>query len=101
MKRLLVVVDYQTDFVVGSLGNEYALKLEDRIADKIKLYEKNGDDVVFTLDTHDENYLSSKEGNSLPVLHCLRNFSGHELYGKVKELGKNHLKFEKGTFASS
>jgi nicotinamidase-related amidase len=101
MKKLLIVVDYQVDFVTGSLGFDDALKIEDGIYNRIKYYLENGDDVVFTLDTHEENYLSTEEGTYLPIKHCLKNTNGHELYGKVKELVGSNKVFEKATFPSS
>lgn len=101
MKKLLIVVDYQVDFVTGSLGFDDALKLEDGIYNRIREYQNNNDDVIFTLDTHDESYLDTEEGKYLPIKHCLKNTNGHELYGKVKEVVGNNKVFEKKTFPSS
>ncbi|MDO5516099.1 MAG: isochorismatase family cysteine hydrolase [Clostridium sp.] len=85
MKRLLVVIDYQNDFVNGALGFKKAETLEDGIYNKVKKYLENGEKVVFTYDTHYENYLDTREGKNLPVPHCYINTDGHELYGKIKE----------------
>lgn len=85
MNKLLVVIDYQKDFVDGALGFKKAETLEDGIYNKVKDYLSNGDKVVFTYDTHYENYLETREGKSLPVPHCYINTEGHELYGKLKE----------------
>ena len=52
MKRALIVVDYQRDFVTGSLGFPGAVALAERIAKKIAAYHKSGDVVLFTMDTH-------------------------------------------------
>ena len=101
MKKLLVVVDYQNDFVNGALGFEKALLLEDGIADKILEFESNDDDVVFTLDTHYEDYMETVEGQNLPVKHCIKNTFGHEVYGSVKNMSLVHPNFEKLTFGSS
>ena len=101
MKKLLIVVDYQVDFVSGSLGFPSALELENKIVDRILDYENNGDEVIFTLDTHYDNYLETVEGIKLPVSHCIKNTVGHELYGSVKELALMHRVFEKETFGSS
>lgn len=101
MKKLLIVVDYQVDFVTGALGFENALKIEDGIYNRINYYLENGDDVVFTLDTHEDSYLSTEEGTYLPVKHCIKNTNGHELYGKVKDLVGCNKVFEKATFPSS
>ena len=83
MKRLLVVVDYQNDFVDGALGFPGAEKLEKPIADKIAAYREAGDEVAFTFDTHRRNYLDTQEGKNLPVAHCVEGTPGHDLYGQV------------------
>lgn len=101
MKKLLIVVDYQVDFVSGSLGFDAALLLENKIANKIVEFENNGDDVIFTLDTHDEDYMNTEEGKNLPIPHCIKGTLGHEIFGRVKELSVSHKSFEKNTFPSS
>lgn len=101
MKRCLIVVDYQNDFVCGSLGFAGSEDIESRIAEKIREYRKNGDDVIFTLDTHNADYLETREGRYLPVEHCLKGSEGHDLYGKVAdECKKGDLCFEKNTYGS-
>lgn len=99
MKRILVVVDYQRDFVDGALGFAGAEALEAPILEKIAAYQKDGE-VVYTLDTHGEDYLQTREGLDLPVPHCLKGTPGHELYGRVKEALQDARGFEKGTFGS-
>lgn len=86
MKRLLVVVDYQNDFVDGALGFEGAEKLDERIAAKIADYRESGDFVAFTLDTHHKDYLETQEGRKLPIPHCIEGTPGHDLYGKVAQM---------------
>ena len=83
MKKLLLVIDYQNDFVSGSLGFEQAVSLEDPICRKIESYLKNGDDIIFTLDTHGQDYSSTQEGKKLPVPHCLKGSDGWKVYGKA------------------
>ena len=101
MKKLLIVIDFQNDFVDGTLGFPEAKKLEDVIYNKIKSYLNNNDDVIYTLDTHDDKYLNTVEGSKLPIIHCLKGTSGHEIYGKVKDLiTKDSVVFEKSTFGS-
>lgn len=101
MKKLLIVVDYQKDFVDGSLGFDKAKEIENNIADKINTYRNNGDEIVFTFDTHFENYLDTYEGKNLPVPHCIENTDGHGLYGQVAELKTDKDKcFYKNTFGS-
>ncbi len=73
MKRLLLVVDYQKDFVDGALGFPGAEALDGPIAAKIAACRAAGDDVAFTLDTHGPDYLDTQEGRKLPVPHCLLN----------------------------
>lgn len=101
MKKCLIVVDYQNDFVSGSLGFPKAEKLDARIAKKIKDYHEQGDDVLFTLDTHSTDYLKFREGRYLPVLHCIKGTEGSNLYGKTGESCTSDDKFfEKITFGS-
>ena len=99
MTRLLVVTDFQYDFVCGSLGFPKALELENPIAEKIAAYRKSGDEIVFTLDTHYPDYLNTQEGRKLPVLHCIKGTEGHKLYGKIAEMCLSTDKvFEKTAF---
>ena len=87
--KCLIVVDYQVDFVTGSLGFAKAEAIEDNIAEKIAEYRSNGSDIIFTFDTHGENYMETSEGKKLPVPHCISGTSGHELYGKAAELRRD------------
>ena len=79
MKRLLVVVDMQKDFIDGSLGTKEAQAIVPKVAEKIREYQNAGDQVVFTFDTHYENYLETQEGKRLPVKHCIKGTEGWEL----------------------
>lgn len=100
MKKLLIVVDYQNDFVNGSLGFEKAIQLENHIIQLIQDYQKNEDEIVYTMDTHPQNYLETYEGKHLPIVHCIENTEGWHIYGKVKDLLKDCLCFQKTTFPS-
>ena len=100
MKKLLIVVDYQNDFVDGALGFPKAKEIENNIVNKINEYKNNNDEVIYTLDTHYENYMTTKEGENLPIPHCIKGTFGHEIHGKVKELSNGHLLIEKETFGS-
>lgn len=82
-KKLLLVVDYQKDFVDGALGFPGAADLDGPIAAKIAAYRASGDAVAFTLDTHGPEYLDTQEGRRLPVPHCLRESPGWALYGET------------------
>lgn len=101
MKQLLIVVDYQNDFVDGSLGFAGAELLDSRIVKKITACRNAGGDVVFTMDTHTDAYLQTQEGRNLPVPHCLAGSPGWELYGDTKRHRQaGDLVFEKNTFGS-
>ena len=81
MNRYLFVIDYQNDFVDGALGFPGAEKLDGIIAEKVRAYGK--DRVLFTRDTHFENYLSTREGRNLPVEHCIKGSRGWQVYGET------------------
>ena len=81
MNRYLFVIDYQNDFVDGALGFPGAEKLDEKIAAKVRQYGK--DHVLFTRDTHFENYLDTREGRNLPVKHCVKGSFGWEVYGET------------------
>jgi len=101
MNRCLIVVDYQNDFVTGSLGFHAAQAIEEEIAKKIVEYRMSGDEILFTFDTHNSAYLVSREGRYLPVPHCIGGTEGHKLYGKVGELvSEDDWCFIKYTFGS-
>ncbi len=82
-KKLLLVVDYQIDFVNGALGFPGAEALDGAIAAKIAAYHASHNDVAFTMDTHTEDYLNTQEGRKLPVPHCILRSPGWALYGET------------------
>lgn len=86
MYNVLLVVDYQKDFVDGALGFESAKNLDDGICELVKQYieDENGL-VICTFDTHNEKYLEMQEGINLPVPHCVYGSEGWKLYGKTGE----------------
>lgn len=83
--KLLVVVDYQKDFVDGTLGFPGAEGLDAGIAAKIRDYSRRGDYIVQTMDTHQADYLTTREGKHLPVMHCIAGTDGWETYGRTAE----------------
>ena len=98
MKGLLVVVDMQRDFIDGSLGTKEAQHIVPKVAERVRSGREAGEEIVFTLDTHREDYLGALEGRKLPVEHCLKGTEGWQL---CKELtGAEGRQFEKGTFGS-
>lgn len=90
---VLLVIDLQNDFVDGALGN----KGNDKIVKPIESLVENFDgEVIFTRDTHDENYLESLEGSHLPVKHCIKNSKGWQ----IKIDTKNYKVIDKPSFGS-
>lgn len=101
MKKALVTVDFQKDFVDGALGFDGAAALDEKIAARIKQALEDGTDLLFTLDTHSENYLETAEGKKLPVKHCIKGTDGWRLYGKTAAfLPEAAAVFEKSAFGS-
>lgn len=82
MKKVLVVVDMQNDFIDGALGTEEAQKIVSCAADKILRFEG---DIYGTLDTHEENYLTTREGKNLPVPHCICGEDGWALNEEIMQ----------------
>lgn len=79
MKKTLLVVDMQNDFISGALGTPEAQKIVGAVAQKIAEYTARGDEVIFTRDTHGEDYLNTPEGKQLPVPHCIKGTWGWEI----------------------
>lgn len=94
MKKLLVVVDMQNDFVTGPLGSPEAR----RILPAVRRLVEEAEEVVYTADTHFENYLSTREGRLLPVPHCLRGTEGWKIADGIYREGAKI--FEKHSFGS-
>lgn len=99
MKKALIVVDMQNDFVSGSLGTEEAQAIVGQVAEKIRKYEEKGADVIFTRDTHGDNYLETMEGKKLPVKHCIQGSHGWEIIDELKPYVKAVM--DKPTFGST
>ena len=76
MKKTLIVVDMQNDFIDGALGTVEAQAILDNVKKKIALYRKAGDEIIFTRDTHQSDYLKTNEGKYLPVEHCIEGSRG-------------------------
>ena len=79
MKRTLIVVDMQNDFIDGSLGTKEAQAIVENVKKKIEQYRANGDEIIFTRDTHQADYLQTPEGKALPVEHCIEGTHGWEI----------------------
>lgn len=101
MSKALVVIDYQVDLVSGSLGFNDSKTLENNIYRKIRKYKEDGEDVIFTYDTHDEKYGDTQEASFTPTRHCIKGSIGWSLYGKIDEIWDETDKaFCKNTFGS-
>ncbi len=100
MKKVLIVVDMQKDFVDGALGSAEAVTIVDNVVKKIESFDG---DVIVTYDTHPENYMETQEGKNLPVPHCIKGTDGWKLDTKVQTaLDKREYKaIEKPTFGST
>jgi len=98
MKKLLIVVDMQNDFITGALGSGRAEKILPRVKEKIEQYKENGDEIVFTRDTHNEDYLETQEGRNLPVVHCIRGTEGQEIASGLDTDGR--VVIDKPSFGS-
>jgi nicotinamidase-related amidase len=99
MDKILIVVDMQNDFVDGALGSKEAEAIVDKVVKKIENFEG---EIIVTFDTHQDNYLETREGKYLPVLHCIEGTDGHKLNKKVEDalVGKGAYDIYKPTFGS-
>ena len=99
MKKVLVVVDMQKDFVDGALGSQEAVAIVENVVKKIEDFEG---DIIVTYDTHFENYMDTQEGKNLPVPHCIRGTEGWKLDKNVQAAldKKEFVSIEKPTFGS-
>ena len=79
MKKTLIVVDMQNDFIDMALGTPEAIAIVPKVKEKIDSYIAKGDEVIFTRDTHFEDYLQTPEGKKLPVPHCIKGTKGWEI----------------------
>ena len=98
MKKTLIVVDMQNDFIDGSLGTKEAQAIVPNVRKKIQEYKERGDRIIFTRDTHQTDYLSTPEGKKLPVEHCIRDTWGWKLIDELKPYAERI--FDKPTFGS-
>lgn len=94
--KVLVVVDMQNDFIDGALGTKEAQSIVGNVAKKIKEYD---DMVVYTRDTHSNDYLERQEGKNLPVKHCILGTQGWQI-SKELPVDEDAVIFDKPTFGS-
>ncbi len=98
MDKILLVIDYQNDFVNGTLGFNGAETLDEKIAEKVRKYGEGC--VFYTQDTHYDDYLLTREGKNLPVIHCIDGTNGWEIFGDTKKALKEvcAVSFKKTSF---
>lgn len=99
MRKLLIVIDMQNDFIDGSLGTKEAEAIVENVKDKIRSYDPQ--DVIATRDTHETDYLNTQEGKYLPVEHCIRGTDGWQIRPDIAELLTDAVVYDKPTFGST
>lgn len=98
MKKALIVVDMQKDFINGALGTKEAEAIVDNVAEVVKTFDG---DVIFTRDTHTDKYMETQEGRNLPVLHCIKDTEGWQIDRKLASLRTDAMQiFDKPSFGS-
>lgn len=98
MKKILVVIDMQNDFIDGALGTAEALGIVEKVVDKIGSYP--ADCIYATRDTHGEDYLETSEGRYLPIKHCIKGTKGWEIRPEVARAMPQAAVIDKPTFGS-
>ena len=95
--KILVVVDMQKDFIDGALGTAEAVAIVPYVKQVIETFDGK---VLFTRDTHFEDYMQTQEGKNLPVMHCVKDTPGWEIHPELEALRKTAA-IDKLTFGSS
>ncbi len=95
--KYLIVVDMQNDFIDGALGTKEAVAIVPEVK---KFIEDFNGEIIFTRDTHTEDYLNSQEGKNLPVTHCVKDTYGWEICPQLSELSNDKKIFDKPSFGS-
>ena len=102
MTDMLIVIDMQRDFVSGVLGSAEARAIVPAVAARIRRAREEDTQVVFTLDTHEDSYMETREGRFLPVPHCIRGTEGWALEREIaKECARGMISFEKPPYGST
>ena len=102
MKKTLIVVDMQNDFIDMALGTKEAVLIVPKVKEKIERYYREGYEIIYTRDTHGEDYLNTPEGKKLPVPHCIKGTKGWEIRDEIdKALSEGCIRVEKPTFGST
>lgn len=98
MRKILLVIDMQNDFIDAALGSREAEAIVDAVKEKIRSYP--AENVIATMDTHGENYMDTQEGRNLPVMHCIRGTHGWQLQADIAKLLRHAKIYEKPSFGS-
>lgn len=99
MRKILIVIDMQNDFIDAALGTKEAAAIVDSVKEKIRSYP--AENVIATMDTHQENYMETQEGQNLPVIHCIKGTEGWRIRPDIAELLTDAKIYEKPTFGST
>ena len=98
MRKILIVIDMQNDFIDAALGTKEAVAIVEAVKEKIRSYP--AENVIVTMDTHTENYMQTQEGKYLPVPHCIKGTDGWKIRPDIEELLTGAKIYEKPTFGS-
>ena len=99
MRKILIVIDMQNDFIDAALGTKEAVSVVEAVKDKIRSYAP--ENVIATMDTHGENYMKTQEGRYLPVPHCIKGSEGWKIRSDIAALLEGAEIYEKPTFGST
>ena len=99
MRKILIVIDMQNDFIDAALGTQEAVGIVEAVKEKIRSYPAA--DVIATMDTHGDNYMNTQEGKYLPVPHCIKGTDGWRIHPDIAELLAGAAIYEKQTFGST
>ena len=99
MRKILIVIDMQNDFIDAALGTKEAVSIVEAVKEKIRSFP--AEDVIATMDTHDEDYMQTQEGKNLPVMHCIKGTDGWKIRPDIAELLTGARIYEKPTFGST
>ena len=99
MRKILIVIDMQNDFIDAALGSQEAVSIVEAVKEKIRSYPAA--DVIATMDTHGDNYMNTQEGKYLPVPHCIKGTDGWKIRPDIAELLTGAAIYEKPTFGST
>ena len=99
MKKTLIVIDMQNDFIDAALGTKEAQAIVPNVKKKIEEYRARGDKIIFTRDTHQNDYLNTNEGKHLPVEHCIEGTYGWQISNEL-DVNSEDFVFNKPTFGS-